>query len=319
MTLLEAEDFEAARRLIQDRIHRTPVLSSSTLSRETGYDITFKCENLQKTGSFKVRGVLNRLEHLSDGAGETGVVTISAGNHAAALAWAAGVMGVPCTVVMPARANPAKVAATRAYGADVVLHGTVDQAFSKTHELERERGLELIHPFDDPLIIAGHGSVGLEILEDIESIECVVVPVGGGGLVSGIAGAIKTRNPHVAVYGVEPEGAAAMTLSIQKGAPQRVTVAPTVADGLAPPMAGKLNYEYVSRFVDGMVTVTDDEIVAALDLILSRTKLVVEPSGAASFAAVLHGKLPVPPHRRMACVLSGGNTNLAQLRQLGAG
>lgn len=301
---------------IADHVHRTPVQSSAYLGREIGAPVTLKCENLQKTGSFKPRGALNRLRRLDDAVRRRGVVTVSAGNHAQALAWAARTLGAPCTVVMPAAASPAKAAASRGYGADVVLHGTVFEAFDKAHELEAERGLSFVHPFDDEHIVAGQASVGLEIVEQVPEVTVIVVPIGGGGLVSGIAAAVKQQRPSVKVYGVEPEGACAMRRSLDAGEPVRLDRVQTVADGLAPPMAGVLTYRVVRGYVDDVVTVRDEEILAAMRPIFARAKLVVEPSGAAAVAALLTGRVPVSASDRVVAVLSGGNVAVDRLGEL---
>ncbi len=306
-------DFFSARARIASNVHVTPLLRSSLLGARIGCRLFLKCENLQKTGSFKVRGVLNKLSQLDDIARERGVITISAGNHAAAIAWAGAQAGISSLVVMPATASKTKVAASRAYGAEVILHGDVKTAFAKVRELERERHLTFVHPFDDEHIVAGHGSAGLEILEQAPEVDVVVVPIGGGGLISGIAAAIKARKPSVRVYGVEPEGASTMRQSLDAGHAVHVDSVKTIADGLAPPMAGELTYEIVKQYVDDVVLVSDDEIIAAMGPIYSRAKLVVEPSGAAGVAALLAGKVPVTPADVVVTVLSGGNVELSEI------
>ncbi|MEE8117025.1 MAG: threonine/serine dehydratase, partial [Gemmatimonadales bacterium] len=275
-----------------------------------------KCENLQKTGSFKPRGVLNKISQLSDDERAAGVVTISAGNHAQALAWAATRLGVTATVVMPAGTSRTKADASRAYGAEVVIHGTVFEAFEKARELERDRGLTFIHPFDDPHIIAGAAGVGLEIVEQLDDVDTIVVPIGGGGLIAGVAAAVKLSKPDVRVFGVEPEGAAAMRASVDAGRPMQLDAVSTIADGLAPPMAGELNYEYVERYVDDVVLVSDDEIRAAMEPLYTRARLVVELSGAAALAALLAGRIPITPSDQVVAVLSGGNVDASRLAPL---
>ncbi len=242
-------------------------------------------------------------------------MTVSAGNHAQALAWAAREMRCPCTVVMPAGASPFKAAASRSYGAEVVFHGSVVDAFEKAHELERTRGLTFIHPFDDPDIVAGQGTVGLEILEQCPDVAAIVVPIGGGGHISGIAGAVKASHPGIKIYGVEPVGACVMRKSLDVGHPVRVESLDTVADGLAPPLVGDLNFDIVRACVEDVVLVSDDEILTALGLILTRAKLVTEPSGAAAMAALLVGRVPVRTGAVVVSVLSGGNVAPAQLAQ----
>ncbi len=317
MSLLSVEDFVSARARIADRIHCTPIQTATLLGEAIGAPLRLKCENFQKTGSFKVRGALNKLTQLSPADRERGVITISAGNHAQAVAWAARATGIPCTVVMPAAASKVKATATADYGADVIMHGDVHEAFDKVHQLERERNLKFIHPFDDPQIIAGAGSVGLEILEQYPDVRTVVVPIGGGGHISGIAGAIKTQRPDIRIVGVEPEASCAMRQSLDAGhAVQLESMGTTVADGLAPPMVGELNYEFVKAYVEDVVLVSDEEILRGLEAIFTRAKLVTEPSGAASVGALLCGRIPLADDDRVLAVLSGGNIGLQQLATL---
>ncbi len=305
-----------ARARLGDRIHTTPVQSATTVGRLCGTTLSYKCENLQKTGSFKPRGALNFVSQLSAAQRARGVVTISAGNHAQALAWAAASAGVPATVVMPATASQTKADAARGYGAEVVLHGTVHEAFAKARELEQARGLTFVHPFDDERIVAGAASAGLEILEQVPNVTTIVVPVGGGGLIAGIASAVQLTRPHVKVFGVEPTGAAAMRRSLDQGQPARLETIDTIADGLAPPMAGVLNYDIVSQTVDDVVTVSDDQIIEALRLIFAFGRLVVEPSGAAAVAALVAKQIPVKSPDRVVAVLTGGNVSAADFRRL---
>jgi threonine dehydratase len=253
---------------------------------------------------------------LDDAARARGVITVSAGNHAQALAWAARDAGVRCTVVMPERAARAKVDASRAYGAEVVLHGATSiQAFTRAHELAMERSLAFVHPFDDDAIMSGQGTVGLEILDQLSDFDDVIVPIGGGGLIAGIATAIKERKPAVKVYGVEPTGAAVMRKSLDDGHPVRLESVNTIADGLAAPMAGDMTYPIVKRYVDDVVVVTDDDIMSAMRELLFSAKLLAEGAGAAATAAVLSGKLPVAG-RRVVAVLSGGNVDAARVQEV---
>lgn len=316
MAQISLEAIDAARRRIDGRVHLTPVLGSSILGARIGAELYLKCENLQKTGSFKPRGALNLLEQRGEEERRRGVVTISAGNHAQAVAWAARAAGVEATVVMPEGASPAKVAASRGYGAEVVLHGDVFAAFERAHELERERGLTFVHPFDDERIVQGTGTVGLELVEQLADVAVIVVPIGGGGLISGVALAAKQIAPTIKVYGVEPVGAAAMRKSLDAGHAARLDRVDTVADGLAPPMAGELNYTIVRDWVDDVVTVSDPEILEALGAVLTYAKLVVEPSGAAAVAALLAGKIPLVGRERVVAILSGGNVGVDQLSEL---
>lgn len=308
--------FEDARARIAGSVHRTPLLGSRTLSDRVGAPVYLKCENLQKTGAFKVRGALHRLLRLDDEERARGVVTISAGNHAQAVAWAAAAAGTRTVVVMPEHASPAKVDASRGYGADVVLHGTASQAFARAFEIAEERGMRFIHPFDDEEVVAGHGSCALEILEDLPDVGTVVVPVGGGGLVSGIAAATACVRPGVAVWGVEPDGADAMHRSLEAGRAVHLDTVHTVADGLGAPMAGELTYALVAAYARGVVLVSDDEIVDAMKVLLERAKLLAEPAGAAGLAALLQGRIPLDDQAPVAVVISGGNVDLALLGHL---
>ena len=296
-------------------MHRTPTISSRSLSERVGRPMLLKCENLQKTGSFKPRGALNRMLELDAAARERGVVTISAGNHAQAVAWAAARTGVSATVVMNAQASPTKAQATEAYGAEVILQGTVFEAFDLALEVAEDRGLTFLHAFDDPLIVAGAGTLGLEVMEDVPDAATVVVPIGGGGLISGVALAVASLSSTVRVFGVEPKGACAMRQSLDKGEAVTLDSVNTVADGLGAPMAGELNYEIVRRHVEDVILVSDDEIKEAMAFILARTKLLVEPAGAAGVAALLAGKIPLAEGPVVA-VLSGGNVDLDRLPDL---
>ena len=309
-------DIRAAHARVAPRIHRTPLLSATRLGARAGVTLFHKCESLQKTGSFKVRGALNNVSQLDAAARRRGVITVSAGNHAQALAWAARDEGVRCTVVMPMAASRMKVEASKGYGAEVVLHGTSSiDAFAHAHALAKERDLTIVHPFDDPAVIAGQGTVGLEILEQLEDVDDVVVPIGGGGLIAGIATAIKEARPKVRVYGVEPTGAAAMRKSLDEGHPVRLDSIKTIADGLAAPMAGDVTYPIVRHYVDDIVLVSDDEIMSAMHEILFSAKLLAEGGGAAATAAILSGKLKLEG-RRVVAVLSGGNVDPSRVSEV---
>ncbi len=314
ITLVQLEDILSARNVIHSALHRPPVVGSQILSRQAGLEVYLKMELFQKTGSFKPRGVLNRLSHLNIEACERGVISLSAGNHAQALAWAASSRGIPSTVVMPERSVSSKVAATRAYGARVVL--TSGNLLETCLQLRDDQGLVLIHPFDDEHIIAGHGTIGLEILEDIPQVEVLVVGIGGGGLISGVAAAVKRKNPAVRLIGVEPEGAPTMTRSLEKGEPVHLDRMDTIADGLAAPFVGLKNLHHVQALVDDVVTVSDKSIAAAMKLLLERCKVLAEPAAAATVAAMLCGKVRLSPGTPVACLLSGGNVDLKMLAEL---
>ena len=311
----ELEHLQEAQARISGSLHRTPVVSSRTLSERVGRPVFLKCENLQKTGSFKVRGALNLILELDDVARGPGVVTISAGNHAQAVAWSAARAGISATVVMPANASPTKVRASKEYGAEVILQGTIFEAFDLALEVAQDRGLTFLHAFDDPLIIAGQGTVGLEILEDVPDVATVVAPVGGGGLISGVALAVASLAPGARVFGVEPHGACAMRKSLDKGEAVHLESIDTIADGLGAPMAGELTFEVVRHHVEDVVLVSDDEIREAMAFVLERAKLLVEPAGAAGVAALLAGRIPLADGPVVA-ILSGGNVDLDRLPDL---
>jgi len=310
------KQIRSARVRISHHLHVTPVTTARLLGSEAGIALFLKCENLQKTGSFKPRGALNKLLTLDEVAGRRGVVTVSAGNHAQALAWAARVANMHATVVMPMTASQTKADASAGYGAEVIRHGTTFEAFDRAQQLATERGLVFVHPFDDDEVMAGAGTTGLEILEQLSEVDAIVVPIGGGGLIGGIAAAVKALRPSVSVYGVEPQGAAAMRASLDAGRAVRLQTVDTIADGLAAPMAGELTYDAVRQYVDDVVLVTDEEIAAGVRALLSRTKLLAEPAGAAGVAAILAHKLPLRSGERVVAIVSGGNVDLARLKEL---
>jgi threonine dehydratase len=295
-------------------VHRTPVHRSTSLGELWGVRLDLKAELFQRTGSFKARGALNTVLSLSAEERARGVITLSAGNAGAAVAFAAASVGVPGTVVMPATAVPAKVAACRAYGADVVLtEGDLVDVYLATLA---ETGRVPVHPFDDPAVVAGTGTVGLEIAEDVPDAEVVLVPVGGGGLISGVAAALAALAPDVRVIGVEPETADVMSRSLAAGSPVRLPEARSVADGLAAPMSSQLTLDHVRAFVERVVRVSDEDVLRALALAVPRTKLLLEPSAAAPLAALMTGVLGLPPGTRVVSVASGGNVDLALFGRL---
>jgi len=314
LSLIKQDDILAAREVIAGRVHRTPIIGSSYLGGQVGVQLYFKLELFQRTGSFKPRGVLNKLHHLSAADKQKGVITLSSGNHAQALAWAATQSGISSTVVMPATAVRSKIEATLNYGGEVIL--TEGDWLETCLTIQKERDLTLVHPFDDPMIIAGHGTIGLEILEDVPEVDAVVVGVGGGGLISGIATAIKAEKPQVRVIGVEPEGASAMTQSLQRGEVVRLERVDTIADGLAAPFAGQHTLAHVQAYVDDMVIVSDQEIVEAIGLILEWCKVVAEPAAASTLAALLSGRVSLPQGSTVVCILSGGNIDRERLKAL---
>jgi threonine dehydratase len=301
------EDVYAARETIAGRLHRTPTFTSATLDRLTGGRVHLKAELFQRTGSFKPRGVLTKLASLAPAEKERGVIGISAGNHAAALAYGAALEGIDCLVVMWQGASELKIAAARGYGAEVDLEASgPGDAFDRLSELLIETKRTLVHPFDDPYTIAGQGTVGLEILEDVPEVNIVLVPVGGGGLVAGIATAVKGLQPGIRVIGVEPEGADSLRRGLEAGRQVRIDPV-TIADGLAAPFAGARVLEICHERLDAVTTVTDDEIAEAMRFLYSRAKLACEPAGAAAVAALQARKIQAAPDASIVCVVSGGN------------
>jgi threonine dehydratase len=305
--VISIDDVERAAQTIAGRLHRTPLLRSATLSDRLGADAFFKAELFQRTGSFKVRGALNRIAELTDEERTRGVISISAGNHAQAVAWGAREAGLDALIVMWQGADAMKVAATRGYGA-VVDQEAVDptQSFERLHELIAETGRTLVHPFNDEAVVAGQGTVALEILEDVPAVDVVVVPVGGGGLVSGVATAIKARRPDARVIAVEPESSAALHEGLALG--RSVPVTPkSAADALNAPFAGELAVEICSRLGVESVLVSEDDLGDAFRWLYARTKLACELGAAASTAALLSGKVRVDPGETVVAVVSGGN------------
>ena len=316
MFTLNLRDFEQARERIAPHIKRTPLVTSRQLSELTGYDVRLKAECLQRVGSYKIRGPLNKFAQLSEEEKRRGVVCSSAGNHAQGVALAAKIHGIRAVVCMARNATPSKIAATRGYGAEVVLHGEIwDEANEKAKELVRDEGLTYIHPFDDEQLIAGQGTLGLEIVQDWPEVEAVVVPIGGGGLIAGTSMAAKSFNPAIKVIGVESSDGPAMQKSLEAGRLETIECN-TIIDGLRVRRAGELNFSVVQRFVDDVVSLPDTEIFEAMLWVMERCKLVVEGAAAAGVAALMHGMIKFPPQTRVAVVLSGGNLNLDQLRGL---
>lgn len=308
MAIVDLTMIEQAAVRLQGVAHRTPLDLSTTFSRLSGREVWLKHENLQKTGSFKLRGAYNRILTLSPEDKAKGVIAASAGNHAQGVAYGASAAGIPATIVMPEGAPLSKVSATRSYGARVVLSGiSYDEAYQKAKEIQEQTGATFVHAFDDPEVIAGQGTIGLEILEEIEP-EVVVAPIGGGGLVAGLATAIKGRNPRIKVIGIQAAGAPAMYLSKRAGSWQETIQVDTIADGIAVKKPGQLTFQIINDLVDEIVTVTDEEIAQAILMLLERGKTIVEGAGAVGVAALLAGKLPFSG--RTVIVLSGGNIDV---------
>ena len=310
-------DSRAAMQLVSPHVHRTRLFTSRVLSEATGFDVRLKAECLQRTGSYKVRGPLVKLARLTQEERDRGVVCSSAGNHAQGVALAAARLGVRAVVCMAENATPAKIEATRGYGAEVVLHGTIwDEADERARELVESEGLAYVHPFDDVDLIAGQGTTGVEILEDWPEVEVVVVPIGGGGLISGIATFLKQASPEIRVVGVESADGAAMKASVEAGELVTLDRCDTVVDGLRVKRVGERTFDLVQRFVDEIVTVPDETIFANVAWTMAHTKLVVEGAAAATVAALREGLVDAPAGTRVACVLSGGNLDLSQLQGL---
>ena len=303
------DDIRLAARELEGRIHRTPLLTSSALNERFGADLVLKAELFQKTGSFKVRGLLTKLLRLTAAERERGVITVSAGNAAGALAWAARDAGVAATVVMATTAVPAKVDAARGYGATVEL--VEGDLMAQYERIKNERELTGVHPFDDEDVITGHASLGLELLEDRPDLGTVLVPVGGGGLISGVATAVKLVKPGSRVIGIEPERADVVSRSLAAGTPQKLPAARSIADGLAAPVCGTRNLPLIQQYVDEVVRVTEESLLAVTRLIMARTKLALEPAAAAPFAALLEGKVQLDGV--CVAVVSGGNLDVSKL------
>ena len=309
--MVTLEDVKAARQRIVDHVYLSPCARSETLSRLTGTQAFLKLENLQMTGAYKERGALNKLLLMPAHDRARGLVAASAGNHAQAVAYHAGRLGIAATIVMPEGTPLLKVTNTRGHGARVVLLGSsYDESYTEARRLEQVEGLTFVHPFDDPAIIAGQGTIALELLEQIPDLEAVVVPVGGGGLVSGIAAALKTAAPAVRVVGVETEVLPSMLASLEEGRLVTVEAATTLADGIAVKRPGELTFEHVQRYVDEVVTVSEEEIASAILYLLEREKTVVEGAGAVGVAALLNHKVRGLDGRRVVAIVSGGNIDV---------
>ncbi|MEM1483524.1 threonine ammonia-lyase [Oscillospiraceae bacterium PP1C4] len=313
---MNVKEVESAAARLKYIVHHTPINSSRTFSEMSGAELFVKCENLQKTGSFKVRGAYNKLAKLSEGGELTSVVSSSAGNHAQGVAYAATALQISAFIVMPRSTPIAKVAATGGYGAKVILHGDCyDDAYQKAVEIQQETGVVFVHPFDDADVIAGQGTVALEIFKDLPTVDAVLIPAGGGGLLAGMAFYIKQINPRVKVIGVQAQGANAIVRSFQEKAHCSTESSVTIADGISVKVPGKMTIELINRYVDEMVTVTDEEIAEAILLLLERTKMLVEPAGAVSLAAAIHKKTDLKG-KRVVSVLSGGNIDVSFIHKI---
>ena len=313
--MLTIEKIIHAQRVLEEAIYKTDVIRTSGLSDEC--ELFLKAENLQKTGSFKIRGAYYKISQLSAEEKKRGVIACSAGNHAQGVALAAQKNGIPALICLPEGAPISKVEATRSYGAELCLvPGVYDDAYNRALQLQKERSLTFIHPFDDEDVIAGQGTIGLEILAQVKDIDAIVVPVGGGGLISGVAFAVKQMNPKVQVYGVQASGAASMATSLHDGKIECLPSVSTIADGIAVKQPGEHTFDYCNRFVDGSVTVTDEEISAAILALIEKRKMIAEGAGATPVAAIMAGKLPQLKGKKVCCVVSGGNIDVTILSRV---
>ena len=312
--MLDAEDVRAARDRVAETARHTPLEYSHTFSEMTGAEVHLKLETFQRTGSFKIRGATNRIATLSEADREAGIVTASAGNHAQGVALAASRLGVDSVVVMPEDAPVSKVEATRDYGAEVVLHGVdYDEAAARAREIEKEQGRYYLHAFDDWAVMAGQGTLGLEVVEDCPGVETVVIPVGGGGLISGVATAVKDYDPEIRVVGVQAAGAASLPESLERG--ERVTLdsVDTIADGIATRSVGERTFRVIQERVDEVVTVAEADIAVALTALLERSKTLVEGAGAVPLAALLTGAFEYDEDETVVPMLCGGNIDMNTL------
>jgi len=308
--MIRLKDIEQAKRRIEKVAHKTPLEYSKYFSRLCQNDVYLKLENLQLTGSFKIRGAYNKISTLPK---NSKVIAASAGNHAQGVAFSATKLGIKSYIVMPENAPITKVVSTRNYGAEVILYGaTFDDAMKKAKELKKRKSLTFVHPFDDEKVIAGQGTIALEIIEQLPDVDAIIVPIGGGGLISGIAIAAKSINPKIKIYGVQASGCPSMYESIKEGHLVESKTAKTIADGIAVKHPSKLTFNIVKKYVDKIALVDDEEITATILDLLERTKLVVEPAGAVGLAALVHKKFKIK-NKKVVIVISGGNIDITRL------
>ncbi len=313
--MLTIEKIRHAQTVLTEAIYKTDVIYANRLSGE--YDIYLKTENLQKTGSFKIRGAYYKISQLSPEEKKRGVIACSAGNHAQGVALAATKNGISSLICLPEGAPISKVEATRGYGAELCLvSGVYDDAYARAIQLRDECGYTFIHPFDDEDVIAGQGTIGLEILEQVKDVDAIVVPIGGGGLISGVAFAVKAVNPKVKIYGVQASGAPSMLNSLRDNKIETLPSVPTIADGIAVKQPGAHTFEYCKKFVNGVVTVTDEEIATAILALMERQKMIAEGAGATPLAAIMAGKLPELKGKKVCCLVSGGNIDVTILNRV---
>lgn len=307
-------EFMEARERLGTVIEKTKLIHSTVFSEESGNDIYIKPENLQKTGSFKIRGAYNRIAKLTEEEKSRGVIAASAGNHAQGVAFGAQKLGIKAVIVMPKHTPLIKIEATRKYGAEVILHGDVyDDAYNKAKELQAEYGYTFVHPFDDEDVIEGQGTIALEVLEELPDAEIILVPIGGGGLISGVAAAAKMKNPQIKIVGVEPEGAASAVAALENNEVVELSEAVTIADGTAVKKIGNTTFDYIKKYVDEIVTVSDYELMEAFLLLVEKHKIVAENSGILSVAGLK--KLNVKG-KKIISILSGGNIDVLTISSM---
>lgn len=315
--MLSLDKVYHANYVLKDVVRRTDMIYSSTLSQLSGCEVYLKTENLQVTGSFKVRGAYYKISQLTDEEKNHGVVACSAGNHAQGVALASRKFGIKSVICMPDGAPISKVEATKSYGAQVELvPGVYDDAHNYAEQLRMEKGYTFIHPFDDEDVIAGQATIGLEVIDQLKDVDAVVVPIGGGGLISGVAFAIKSLNPRIKIYGVQSVGAPSMIQSLKDGRIEMLDSVSTIADGIAVKEPGEHTFELCKKYVDGVVSVTDDQVCAAILALIEKQKMIAEGAGAVSLAAVMFGKIPDIKGKKVVCLISGGNIDVTILSRV---
>jgi threonine dehydratase len=310
------KDIQEAKNSLRNAVYKTSLVHNTTFSEMAKSSVYLKMENLQKTGSFKLRGAFNKISRLPEKDRKNGVIASSAGNHAQGVAMAATSYGIKSTIVMPKHAPLSKIAATKSYGAEVILYGDVyDEAYEKAKEIQKQTGAVFVHPFNDPEVIAGQGTIGLEILEDLPDTDIIVVPVGGGGLISGIAIAAKSIKPSIKIIGVQAKNMPSMIESISQGHITTIEGMPTIADGIAVKTPGELTFNIIKHYVDDIITVDEDEIANAILLLMERAKVIAEGSGAVSVAAILN-RLEYIENKKVVALISGGNIDVNMLSRI---
>ncbi|AVQ47554.1 threonine ammonia-lyase [Clostridium botulinum] len=313
---LNLDTIKKAQNNIKTVVRKTPLFYSSTFSKQTGYEVYLKCENKQKTGAFKLRGAYNKIVSLTEEEKERGVIASSAGNHAQGVAYAATAFGIKSTIAMPKTAPQAKVMATKGYGAEVVQHGEVyDECYEKALEIQKATGATFVHPFNDIHVMAGQGTIALEILEEIEDIDAIIVPIGGGGLISGIAVAAKSIKPDIKIIGVQSAIIASTKASLEKDEIVTLPGAKSLADGISVKTPGDIAFKYIREYVDEVVTVTEDEIAYGIFELIEKTKVIAEGAGASTVAALLANKINIKG-KKVVALISGGNIDIAMISKI---